>query len=54
MIFFLTATAAITGNNIVRDFFGEHCLKLNLLQPSYCMFCKNVAGLAVVRECIHV
>ena len=40
--------------NILRDFFREHCLKSNLLQLSHCMFCKNVARLAVARERIHV
>ena len=31
-------------------FLREHCLKSNLLQLSYSMFCKNIAGLAVARE----
>ena len=37
--------------NILRDFLREHCLKLNLLQFSHSMFCKNVARLAVARGC---
>ena len=38
----------------MRNFLREHCLKLNLLQLSHNMFCKNIARLAVARERIHV
>ena len=40
--------------NILRNFLREHCLKLNLLQLSHNMFCKNIACLAVARERIYV
>ena len=32
-------------------FFSENCLRLNLLQLSHSMFCKNVACLAVAMGC---
>ena len=38
----------------MRNFLREHYLKLNLLQLSHNMFCKNIARLAVARERIHV
>merc|ERR1711942_19999 len=37
--------------NILRNFLREHFFKLNLLQLSHSMFCKNVARLAVARGC---
>ena len=37
--------------SILRNFLREHFLKLNLLQLSKSMFCKNVAYLAVARGC---
>ena len=37
--------------NNLRDFLREHCLKSNLQQLSYNMFCKNVARLAVAMGC---
>ena len=40
--------------NILRNFLREQCLKLNLLQLSNNMFCKNIACLAIARECIYV
>ena len=36
--------------NILTDTIREYCLKLNLLQLSHSMFCKNIACLAVARE----
>ena len=36
-----------------EKYLREHCLKLNLLQLSHSMFCKNIARLAVARERIH-
>ena len=36
--------------NILIDIIREHCSKLNLLQLSHSMFCKNIASLAVARE----
>ena len=36
---------------ILTDIIREHCSKLNLLQLSHSMFCKNVARLAVARGC---
>ena len=35
----------------MRNFLREHFSKLNLLQLSHSMFCKNVARLAVARGC---
>ena len=37
--------------NTLRNFLRDHCLKLNLLQLSHSMFCKNVARLAVAKGC---
>ena len=41
----------ILGILILKDLFREHCLKLDLLQLSQSMFCKNGARLAVARGC---
>ena len=37
--------------NILRKFSNDHCLKSNLQQLSYYMFCKNIARLAVAKGC---
>ena len=36
--------------NIFTNVIKEHCLKSNLQQLSYSMYCKNIACLAVARE----
>ena len=35
--------------NILKNIVWEYCSKLNLLQLSHSMFCKNIARLAVAR-----